>query len=115
VVLLRAPREGVKASNCHPRTWNCNAKNGSWRVQNASFSVPADPEAVKNLLDALQLVQSDAPIENATDLRQYGLEKNRRRAWTWMGKFSNLVSALLSIRAAFTHEAASASRLFRQF
>jgi hypothetical protein len=52
----------------------------SWyvsRVEKGKTGDPvlADPNAVKTLLDSLQLVQSQATVDKPSDLKQYGLDK----------------------------------------
>lgn len=79
VVLLRAPREGVQRIRFSPANLELRRQNDTWRVQTARNSAPADPDAVKTLLDALELVQSDAPVDNAVNLKPYGLEKPAAR------------------------------------
>ncbi len=53
----------------------------AWRIvdEKSGLDAPADPDLVHNLLDHLQLVQSDAPVTNPEKLSIYGLEKPRAR------------------------------------
>jgi len=48
---------------------------GSWKVSSGKVhDAPADADTVKTLLDAVQLVQSQSPVDNPTDLKTYGLD-----------------------------------------
>lgn len=79
VVLLRAPRESVRVVKLSPANVELRRADESWQVQSGRKSAPADPDAVRELLDALELVQSQAPVENAANLEQYGLDKTAAR------------------------------------
>ncbi|MBW3636673.1 MAG: DUF4340 domain-containing protein [Armatimonadetes bacterium] len=79
VVLLRAPRESVRVVKLSPANVELRRAGESWQVQSGRRSAPANPDAVRELLDALELVQSQAPVENAANLQQYGLDKATAR------------------------------------
>lgn len=79
VVLLRAPRQSVQLIKFSPANVELRRVGTGWRVQSGRKSAPADPDAVRELLDALELVQSDAPVENAANLKQYGLDETAAR------------------------------------
>ncbi|PQV65525.1 protein of unknown function (DUF4340) [Abditibacterium utsteinense] len=78
-VLLRATKNEVKSVEFSPSNLKLRREGDSWHIvdEKGKLNAPADPDSTQNLLDALQLVQSDAPVKNPEKLSAYGLEKPR--------------------------------------
>jgi hypothetical protein len=81
IVLLRAPREGVRLVKFAPANVELRRLGTDWRVQSGRKSARADPDAVKEMLDALELVQSEAPVEMRLMTNNMASIKRRRVLW----------------------------------
>lgn len=83
IELLRAPRNSiqiVRLENAGKRV-ELRRAGASWQVAESSRKdgVPADEDAVQALLETLELVQSDAPVQGQSDLKSFGLDKPARK------------------------------------
>lgn len=77
VVLMRAPENEVRRVTLQPANVVVERNSFTVRDQKTGLSAPLDSEEARGLWAQIDLVQSDLPVENPENLKQYGLENPR--------------------------------------